>query len=146
MIYYHVGGGSTISLDSRNIKYLVSYLYNARKLTKCDFLLFFCLNMKISNCSCVYVCVYIYIYIMTFKFVWPQNLWDKILWGQSKIKYYFFYILWIIIETQGPFGYNLFLLKLKTENTVAKLFLNVWIVPWDPFLIFFNPWTVLNSV
>ena len=24
--------------------------------------------------------------------------------------------------------------KLKTENTVVKNFLNVWIVPWDPIL------------
>ena len=30
----------------------------------------------------------------------------------------------------GPFGYNLFYWKLKIENTVAKLFLNVWIVSW----------------
>ena len=35
------------------------------------------------------------------------------------------------------FGLSLFLLKLKTEteNTVAKYFLNVWIVPWYPFLM-----------
>ena len=30
---------------------------------------------------------------------------------------------------------ELILLKLKTENTVAKLFLNRWIVSWDPFFM-----------
>ena len=40
-------------------------------------------------------------------------------------------------QYMGMFGLSLFLLKLKTEteNIVAKYFLNVWIVPWDLFLM-----------
>ena len=40
------------------------------------------------------------------------------------------------------FGYNLFCWKLKTENTIVKQFLNVWIVLWDLILKFF----LLNKV
>ena len=46
----------------------------------------------------------------------------------------------------GPFGYNLFLLKLKTENWkyCSKIIVKcVWIVLYDPFLIFLNAWKVL---
>ena len=38
-------------------------------------------------------------------------------------------------DINGPFGYNLFLLKLKIENTVANFFFNVWIVPWDSWTV-----------
>ena len=55
--------------------------------------------------------------------------------GSKGINYESVWIELIVAETKNW--------KLKIESTVAKYFLNMWIILWDQFLIFFSAWIVI---